>query len=903
MSGSEFKTDSEVKTSSKYDSRTDYKTYRQGDYRKELSSMDSSDVDSMIDDMSYRELRSFKKSLGIKGKGNTKASLKRSIKAHLSKEQTSQQAKTIDTMSLAELRVVGQKYGVKTGGVKKDVLKQRVKRKMGEIEESEEFQNLPEGSITSITHEGEEFAVDLIDKDVEPHKKVEIKKIDDSVFAVNQETMLGEKEVIMVTVRDSDESLKRKLKEKEDNVLASQTSDIDNNIMTKIQSQEEGTSPSEIKISQSQDKEELEKNLNDLSYSELRDIVNLNDLGWKRGRYTKKRGAIKGGTKGGRPSKKEYIQAILREENVILPPDLEKKRIASRQKKISLTEGESHEINVDTPVVDSATVSFPKSWIQAEVSHKKNKTELNKARRQKKNYPEKWDTDEKLAKQLERNRKIMEDYQREKKIPFYEAIESGSQQSRVSNDLIPLEDFDNLPKVDIIAEKTTKGYLTDEQVRMNTLSAGGNNIQASIDENMRFQGLYFQDGSQDKPLPHFAKFDKIIVDSDDTGYYTAYFTNYYVYDNPFKENVWINVDRKQTKLSLKTKAEKYDYEFRAMRFFAQQIVNSSAYRRNMAVQDTIKKDLDTALKYRTATGQTKDVKISEQKLAICDFIYQERAYLEIQTPEQTITLPYEIKDIPEGKPELLFDYSGKYEPLNSDDLLEIGTERYGLEPDSVQAILENLYHSGWINYPRADLLKAEDEPIHLLRPYEEYKGTTQERQILKVIHDSETSNYIKKGTWKLKVDNQVVAQESGFVYGNDPFNYSEDQFDIKIRRKGTTPSDLIKYLNRNNISTPATRTAQLAELKQAGIITLIDKHYVLDKRGIAFKAAYDYYNEYSFNAIDLNNRIKQAKNSDEILLILDEIEPISRKETRQIIKQKANSLIEAQDDLAELEEF
>ncbi len=53
-----------------------------------------------------------------------------------------------------------------------------------------------------------------------------------------------------------------------------------------------------------------------------------------------------------------------------------------------------------------------------------------------------------------------------------------------------------------------------------------------------------------------------------------------------------------------------------MRFFSQQIVNSSAYRRNMAVQDTIEKDLDTALKYQTATGHTKDVKISEQILAI-----------------------------------------------------------------------------------------------------------------------------------------------------------------------------------------------------------------------------------------------------------------------------------------------
>ncbi len=58
--------------------------------------------------------------------------------------------------------------------------------------------------------------------------------------------------------------------------------------------------------------------MRELSYSELRDIINMNDLGWKRDRYTK-RGTIKGGTKGGRPSKEEYIQALLRQDEIILP--------------------------------------------------------------------------------------------------------------------------------------------------------------------------------------------------------------------------------------------------------------------------------------------------------------------------------------------------------------------------------------------------------------------------------------------------------------------------------------------------------------------------------------------------------------------------------------------------------
>ncbi|MFX0172350.1 MAG: hypothetical protein ACFE9L_10545 [Candidatus Hodarchaeota archaeon] len=641
--------------------------------------------------------------------------------------------------------------------------------------------------------------------------------------------------------------------------------------------------------------------MNDLSYSELRDIANLNDLGWKRDRYTKKRGSIKGGTKGGRPSKKEYIQALLKEEHVILPPDLEKKRVANRKKQVSLVEGESHNIKVDIPLVDFATVSFPKSWIKTEASYEKIEEDLKKARKQGKKYPESWNNHEKLAKQLDRNRDIMRDYQEASKIPFYIPIESGSGQSRVSNDLVPLEDFQKLPKVDIIAEKTTKGYLTEEQAKKKVLSAGGNNIQASIDDNMQFQGLYFQDGSQDNPLPHFAKFDKIIVDSDDTGHYTAYFTNYYVYDDPFKENIYFSKDAKQIKLELDNQKQKY--EFRAMRFFTQQIIDSSAYRRNLAVQDTIKKDLETSLTYRTARGETKDVKISEQKLAICDIIYEDMAIIEVKTPEQTIEFPYQLRNLPEGEPIVTFEYFGKHQPLNSDDLLEIGTDRFGLEPDSVQAILENLYLSGWINYPRADLLKAEDEPIHLLRDINEFKGTTQEKQLLQVIHDSETENYIKKGKWNLIIEGEVVSEKRGIVYGNEPMAYSHDQFDIKIKRAGVSPSMLIHELNDKNISTPATKTAQLTELKQAGIISLVDKTYILDKRGITFKAAYDFYKEYSFDAIYLKQEAKQAKNYEDLRFALTKIKPVSREETRKIIKDKAEALIESQDDLAHLESY
>jgi len=89
----------------------------------------------------------------------------------------------------------------------------------------------------------------------------------------------------------------------------------------------------------------------------------------------------------------------------------------------------------------------------------------------------------------------------------------------------------------------------------------------------------------------------------------------------------------------------------------------------------------------------------------------------------------------------------------------------------------------------------------------------------------------------------------------------------------------------------------------SGIISLIDKNYILDKRGIAFKAGYDYYKEYSFDAIQLKNQVKQAKGIEELNRVLAKVKPISREETRHIIKDRANILIESQDDLAELEEF
>ena len=73
-------------------------------------------------------------------------------------------------------------------------------------------------------------------------------------------------------------------------------------------------------------------------------------------------------------------------------------------------------------------------------------------------------------------------------------------------------------------------------------------------------------------------------------------------------------------------------------------------------------------------------------------------------------------------------------------------------------------------------------------------------------------------------------------------------------------------------------------------------NYTLLKNGV-------YYREYSFDAIQLKQEAKQAKNYQKLSSTLAKIKPISRAETREIIKSKSEDLIEAQDDLADLEEF
>ncbi|MCH8907635.1 MAG: hypothetical protein IH840_11140 [Candidatus Heimdallarchaeota archaeon] len=114
-------------------------------------------------------------------------------------------------------------------------------------------------------------------------------------------------------------------------------------------------------------------------------------------------------------------------------------------------------------------------------------------------------------------------------------------------------------------------------------------------------------------------------------------------------------------------------------------------------------------------------------------------------------------------------------------------------------------------------------------------------------------------------------------------------------------------MTKNKVNKPATRTRQLAQLKDAGIITLqSDGTYLIDKRGLIMVGANEFYKENkSFNSIDLKREISNIEDGDiqGLQKVLDKLQPIDRETAYHGIINKSRELIEIQDDLSDLESY
>ncbi|MHA2243873.1 MAG: hypothetical protein ACXADY_02800 [Candidatus Hodarchaeales archaeon] len=84
----------------------------------------------------------------------------------------------------------------------------------------------------------------------------------------------------------------------------------------------------------------------------------------------------------------------------------------------------------------------------------------------------------------------------------------------------------------------------------------------------------------------------------------------------------------------------------------------------------------------------------------------------------------------------------------------------------------------------------------------------------------------------------------------------DEGFDITLER-GLSPSDLTNFLIANDITTPATRTAIISAMKEAGILSLDkNREYQIDRRGIYFASAYQFFEENDIElSIDLKKKI------------------------------------------------
>lgn len=510
---------------------------------------------------------------------------------------------------------------------------------------------------------------------------------------------------------------------------------------------------------------------------------------------------------------------------------------------------------------------------------------------------------------LEDSWKKHQEYKKLGLIPFY-----------YPNDTYKVVDpkkFNDLQYYQIVAEK--KELLSkEEQKEKKFFISTGNKINTQV-LNGRWVGVYFQRDSGVKasnPISKLAKAQEIRVDNNDIGHVIAFNYNLYGWNDPFRKNVRI----------VGLEGLQSPDPFKVSRAYSKSILDSLATRQNNAVRDSIRNIISpNALKYRNLDGVTSDVKISEQKLQIARAVMDRRAKIHVRTVERDFTFYHTIEDFKEKTPVLYFEaIETTPKPLDTDTLLKVIVKKFRIEPDSAQATLEQLHNTGWITYPRKDQMDASLEPIRLQegKKLEDFTGTIQEHEILRIVNEADIyykkgEQFIQLGQWILQSGDLILksptdeGKEKGQIetrLATEPEKYNHEDFDIMVLKDNVTPDELLAFLITHNIGTPATRTTQLSELKQAGIITLKEGGYQLDQRGFFFVAGLNVLEENDLkSAIQLQEELRQVKETDnyieEFKNIVNKYKFLDQSYLTEEISKEGKRLLEAEQDLAYLEKF
>ncbi len=131
----------------------------------------------------------------------------------------------VESMKRSQLREKAKELGLSPSGNPR-TLKNRIKKELKKdqkIGDNAVLSVSDQGSITAAHFEEKDFNVDIIDHDLEAHKDASVERLGEGMYAVNQESGLGGKESLLVTVSDPDPRVKNDNLDHEPELLETET--------------------------------------------------------------------------------------------------------------------------------------------------------------------------------------------------------------------------------------------------------------------------------------------------------------------------------------------------------------------------------------------------------------------------------------------------------------------------------------------------------------------------------------------------------------------------------------------------------------------------------------------------------------------------------------------------------
>lgn len=524
----------------------------------------------------------------------------------------------------------------------------------------------------------------------------------------------------------------------------------------------------------------------------------------------------------------------------------------------------------------------------------------------------------KKRKEWEQRKEHFNAYVEKNQFPFLAYWRSNS------FDYVPPKHFNTkLQTRKAIAEKPAFLTKNEKKDKNNYSTTKGNQIQTRV-LNGYLTGVFSQrrsGASKNNPTPLIFKTQEVRADNDDIGHYIAAMNNMYAWGDPYLPYLYVQ-DKKG-----KWKAIKPD-PLRVNRAHVKSMLDSAGFEQGKIVGQIISDELGSnkVLTYRDSKGDTQNLSLSEQQLAVAHQIVPKEVVIKAETPRGAIYFTQQLENIQiKGKKadKIVFKSLDKPESKNrkltSGDLLIAVVRRHNMQMTTAQAIAESLYRQGCITYPRTDASKAEAEEVgvELLRPISQFKGSVEERKVLEVIDEANKAlksgkNYLINGYYELWIGNKKIAttdKEIPFrVFSDEKVNFRGSEVDLSVEVMGITPEMLVNFLNQQKVGTPATQKPMIEELFLAGIISTqvvgTQQIYRPDQRAFYMASAFDYLQKNKESQVtELGRKVKEANSLQKVKDLWNFYEPVNEEKLSAHIRKKTEEYLKIEKSLVIIEDL